>query len=98
MKSQYVAFTRKADQVNDRLTQNANDYVSKLYGSNSSVEKGQIESERQKYIENHTVVLVDPLNIKNKINQLESEIDETYRKIDSALSVSNATTSITFTY
>ena len=53
---------------------------------------------RKAYVEAHTYEMVDPIHIKDKIDELEDEISKFKAGIDAALSVSNATTDITIEY
>lgn len=48
-----------------------------------------------KWIKEHPVTLVDPLKLKDRVAALEAEISEFVLNVDVALSVSNATTTIT---
>lgn len=78
---------------NEDLDIKADTYITNVYGSSDSKEK-DIREERNKYIEDNTFVLVDPLNITQKMNNLKNELDNFESEIDSALSVSNSTTFI----
>ena len=53
---------------------------------------------REEYIANNTYELVDPLDIGNEIKVLSDWIDAFTADVDSQLSVSNATTTITVEY
>jgi hypothetical protein len=53
---------------------------------------------REEYIANNTYELVDPLDIGNEIKVLSDWIDTFTADVDSQLSVSNATTTITVEY
>lgn len=48
------------------------------------------------YLENNKMVLIDPLNIDEKIKLLENDIEEFEKNVDFALSESNARTTIKF--
>lgn len=53
---------------------------------------------REDYYNNQKLELIDPLDIQNEISKINDEIDEFLSEIDSALSVSNAVTTITVKY
>lgn len=58
----------------------------------------QIDEIREQYYQNNKWILRDPLNLLTKIEELEKKIEDTKAKIDSRLSVINATTVITVEY
>ena len=83
----------------DNLIEKANDYVIKLYGGKEKdVSASVIENSRKDYISNNTLDIIDPINVDKEINNLTDYIDNFRSKVDSALSVSNATTIIEVTY
>jgi hypothetical protein len=53
---------------------------------------------RQKYIDAQTVALVDPLNTRVVLEELEAQVNDFLVDVDAALSVSNATTTVEITY
>jgi len=63
-----------------------------------SIDGDAMKALRKTYIENNTYDLIDPLNVTKMIEELADEIDKFNTEIDSALSVSNATTTITIEY
>jgi len=62
------------------------------------INASEYETMRKAYIEAHTYEMIDPIGIKDKIDELEDEISKFKAGIDAALSVSNATTDITIEY
>lgn len=83
----------------DRLEDKANDYIQKLYGNrDGSVDNATIENAKKAFIESNTLDMIDPINAEKVIEQLKDEIDNFTCKVDSALSVSNATTTIEISY
>lgn len=66
--------------------------------SKMSVDSDAMKALRKTYIENNTYDLVDPLNVNDLLEKLSNEITEFVVEVDSALSVSNATTTIEFEY
>lgn len=83
---------------NDRLSENADDYVSRLYGAKDKSNADDINAAREHYIKANTLDLIDPLDAAKKIEELRDEIDSFTNEIDSKISVSNALTPITISY
>ena len=83
----------------DALFEKANDYVIKLYGGkDKDVSASTIEDDRQNYINTHKLDIIDPIGIDKEIQTLTDYIDNFKSKVDSALSVSNAVTTIEVSY
>jgi hypothetical protein len=86
---------RTATSMNRNIEENADTYVTKLFGSKDSVDADAVKKTRESYIEANTIDILDPNNIKGVMEQLQNEIDFYNSKVDSALSTSNALTTIT---
>ena len=86
----------------DVLEDEANEYVQRILRSQGgTVEKSDekfIKALHDSYIENNEFVLIDPLGLKDIIASLDEEIAVLESEYDAALSVSNATTVIEFSY
>ena len=83
----------------EKLEERANDYVQKLYGNkDGSVDNTVIESAKKNYIESNTLDLIDPIGAEKIISELNDEIDGFTSKVDAALSISNAITTIEISY
>ena len=79
--------------------QRADDYVIKKYGmKEGKVSDVDVTKEKENYINDNTMTLIDPCNIAMKIMMLESEIDSFNAEIDAAISCSNALTQIEISY
>ena len=100
MKDQYAKACNKINKENgDKLAEAAEKYVTGMFGSKEGKQNtDEYEKARKAYIDSHTYELIDPIHIKDKINELEDEISKFKAGIDAALSVSNATTEITVEY
>ena len=83
----------------DMLEARADEYVKSLYG-NSDMKNAsdEIKRVRADFIAAQTFEVVDPLNIVSMMEQLEKKINGFLVDVDSALSVSNALTSVTIEY
>jgi hypothetical protein len=100
MNHQYVKAIQVIDKENgETLAQKAENYVIGLYGSKEGKTNiDEIEKTRKEFVTNNTFELVDPIKIKEKIDELENEISSFESEIDACLSVSNATNEITVEY
>ena len=74
--------------------------INTLYGNKekTNVNTDAIMDFRKKYMTENQPVLIDPINISKEINKLSLEIDAFELNVDSALQVSNATTTIEIEY
>ena len=98
-----LQYNRAIDIINrtngDNLVSKADDYVIKMYGSkDSGIANEVIETAKKNYIDNNSLDMIDPLDVSKIITELNDEIDKFMTTVDSALSVSNATTMIEITY
>lgn len=83
----------------DTLEKDANDYVIRLFGAkDTDVDNSVIEAQKKTYIENNTIDLIDPVGAEKEVKKITEYIDAFKSKVDAALSVSNATTTIEITY
>ena len=96
---QLVYATSKIEQENgDKLDKKVENFVITTFGSKEKADATEINQVTENYRRANSLVLIDPLNIREKIKSLQEEIDAFEKNIDSALQVSNATTTITFEY
>lgn len=91
------SFARKYN--GESLEARANEYVKTMY-ANADVKNlsEDMKRSREDFIAAQTVDIVDPLNVTDKMKKLEAEISAFEVDIDSALSTSNALTTITIEY
>lgn len=83
----------------DRLDQAAERNAQTQFGG----EKNQKSSDDyrefiKQYKEENQLILIDPLNIREKIKSLQDEVDSFTSKVDAAIQSANATTEITIEY
>jgi len=97
---QYIDAIRITEKENgETLQQKAENYVIGLYGSKEGkVNTEEIENTKKQFIVNNTFELIDPIKVRDKIDNLEKEISEFETEIDSALSCSNSLTEIVIEY
>lgn len=103
MTRQYTAAVREFNNNSgDELEDSANQYVMNILKSQGdSTDKAdakQIQALHDSYVANNEFIMIDPLDIAKKIEEIDNMIDEFNTDIDSALSVSNALTVIEFEY
>lgn len=72
--------------------------ILKSQGDSSEKDFKQVQALHDAYVENNEFVMIDPLDILKKIDEIDKMIDEFNAEIDSCLSVSNAITVIEFEY
>ena len=97
---QFKINTFNVSKENAEADAKSNQYVINLFGNKDTngVDNKTIEAAKKSYIEANTYDLIDPLNAQKIIAKLNDHIDSFNTKVDSALSVSNATTTITISY
>lgn len=95
---QYNSATTTISTDSDDIEYRADAYIHGLYGGKEKeIDSKSITAQRNTYIEANTIDLIDPNNAADLIKKLNDEIDYFNSKVDAALSVSNATTTIEFT-
>ncbi len=83
----------------DMLEARADEYVKPLYGNSDTRNTSEvIKKMREYFIAAQTFEVVDPLDIVTEMEQLERKVNGFLVDVDSALSVSNALTSVTIEY
>lgn len=95
----YKNAERTAQLENTSLENRADQYMKTMIGNSDT--KGMSEenrASRAKFIEDQTVELVDPIGVLKVAGELEEQIGAFMSKVDSALSTSNALTTITVEY
>ena len=81
----------------DKLTMAAERNATIQFGSDKHKSEEMLEF-IENYKEKNQYILVDPLKIRDKIEELQAEVDDFASKVDAAIQVSNATTEITIEY
>lgn len=100
MASQYnLAITEIARNNGKTLEEKAEKYIVSMFGmKEGKTSSEEIEKAKAFYIEANTYEMVDPIGILDKINELDDKINKFNSKVDAALSVSNAVTTIEIEY
>ena len=96
----YNKAQREANAANgDILEQRADDYIKTMYGNTDMKNASEdAKKSRAEFITAQTYELVDPIKIVASMEEIENHINQFMVEIDSALSVSNAVTTITIEY
>lgn len=100
MENAYNASVKACERENgDRLESRADEYMRSMYASTDMKNMSEeVRKVRENFIASQTLELVDPLNVAEQIKYLKDEIDSFMSEVDSALSVSNALTTIEVEY
>lgn len=83
---------------NNEVYKKAEEYAVNSVGKKENSNAKDFEDTRMSYIETNCYDLIDPLKLTQEIEKLEEEISAFKTKVDSALSISNAITTITINY
>ena len=100
LESQWRSAQQMAERENgDRLDRRADEYIKSLY-ENADMKNmsDEIKKVRDSFIESQSVDILDPINAKKTMEELNNEIDAFMSDVDSSLSVSNALTTIEVEY
>ena len=91
---------RSADVSNgDNLDSRCDEYIKSMYsGSDLKNMSDEIRKVRETFISAQTVEIVDPINAASEASKLREEVDKFMSDVDSALSVSNALTTVEVEY
>lgn len=91
-----TAFVERSN--GDQLNNRAEAAMNAIYGAKEKSDPAAYLKGLMDYKEQHTVELVDPLNLEKVIEKLGIEIDAFTSRVDSAIQIANATTEIEFEY
>ncbi len=96
MKRQYANATANVDKENKKVDAKVDDLLTTLIGKDSDkkLSKEDQEAVERPYREKNEFEFVDPLDLYEKIQKLEADIDGFKANVDTALVLSNATTFI----
>lgn len=94
LKKQYSHTLGIIEGNNSDLTERADSQINALYDNKESVDPKKIQTLKDDYINENTFDLIDPINIREKIEVLEKQIEDFLLEVDFKLSESNALTMI----
>lgn len=94
-----TAQSKAAIRNGDKLEARADEYIKITFGESAAKSSSDdIAAARASFIQSQSVSVVDPIGVPDTIKKLEALINNFMIEVDSALSVSNATTEITVEY
>lgn len=83
----------------ERLEERADNFIATMFGQKErKVDNEEIKKAREDFITASQFELVDPINVKDKIDALNEHINAFQAEVDATLSVSNAVTTIEIEY
>ena len=83
----------------DKMNKRVDKLIADTYGNNKDkIDPDAIDTTTKNFLKQNEFVLIDAIGIKKEIEKLEDELDSFLVNVDSALQISNATTSITIEY
>lgn len=91
-KAQFASHIRTVENHNDIVSKRADDMVIAYLGNEAKNKKDEAETLRSNFIEQNKATLIDTLDIKAQIDELENKIAEFEAEVDLVLSTSNAIT------
>ena len=94
LRQQYAQSIRAIERNNETLTQKADEQINLLYSNKDNIDPVKIKSLKEDYINENTFDFIDPLDIKEKMEKLEREIEDFELEVDFKLSESNSLTFI----
>ncbi len=96
MKQQYALAVDTVNKENKKVDEKVDNLILTLVGKDSDKKLSPADQEaiEKPYRETNEFEIIDPINLLEKIEKLESEIDKFESNVDSALVLSNATTFI----
>lgn len=100
LESQYSNAKLNADKNNgEKLEMRTDEYIKSMYqGADMKNLSEEIKKVREDFVVAQTVELVDPINAAKEVEAIGKEVDAFMAEVDSALSVSNALTTIEVEY
>lgn len=104
LEAQYAVAKNELDKNSgDPLEKRAENYVLSVIQAQPKDSKMAVDSEamknlRAQYIKDNTYDIIDPIGVKDAIEQLDNEISSFITEVDAALSVSNALTVLDIEY
>lgn len=100
LESQYSNAKLNADKNNgEKLEMRTDEYIKSMYqGADMKNLSEEIKKVREDFVVAQTVELIDPINAAKEVEAIGKEVDAFMAEVDSALSVSNALTTIEVEY
>lgn len=94
MKNAYLDAVNKIERQHERVENNIRDYLAKAATSDKGLSAEEIKQRSDMFHADGDFSLVDPLNLKSKIDELSAQIENFRASADATLSEQNALTAI----
>lgn len=94
MQQQYRSAINMVAKENDALHAKLETYLINILGNKDKQSPEEVKLHTETFMKRNEYELIDPMNVKNKIEALNSRIEEFESEVDAVLSESNATTFI----
>ena len=94
MQAEYNESVRFCDNKNSQLQQTAEEMRLSILGRDSKTKDDKPLSVVEAYVKENTTELIDPLDVKKKLEELEEKRNTLLTELDTQIKVSNATTFI----
>jgi len=94
MQQQYRSAINMVAKENDALPAKLETYLINILGNKDKQSPEEVKLHTETFMKRNEYELIDPMNVKNKIEALNSRIEEFESEVDGVLSESNATTFI----
>ncbi len=85
----------KLTKENDSLPKRLEEYLTAILGSKENAKKEEVELHTKAFMERNEYILIDPLKINTRIEELDEKVSSFKAEVDAILSESNALTKIT---
>lgn len=90
LKRIYANSQRKVEEENNMLPSRLESYLSSVLGDKSSAEHSEVEMHTKSFMSRNSYELIDPINIREKIETLEERISSFKSEVDACISEANA--------
>lgn len=94
MKVQLGNVTRQVEVFNEKVQAKLDGMLEKSFGSNQKASADELKAFSESYLRSNRAEIVDPLDLGERIEKLETKIVDFESEVDLVLSESNATTTI----
>lgn len=94
LKDTYTRLTREVDNINDDVQRRLDSHLETLFGKEGKVTAKENDEIVQSFKRENEAKLIDSINLRKQIEDLENSIEEFLENVDMALNESNVLTKI----
>ncbi|MCY8400125.1 hypothetical protein [Bacillus haynesii] len=94
LKEVYADLVDEADSINQKVTERLDKHLETLFGKDGKVKAAENQEIVKSFLAENEAKIIDPLNLKEKIDSLAKKIEDFEMEVDFALSESNTLTKI----